>query len=525
MSIILTDSQGRRYRLTHGWGSDICSNKNLFRGPGQAQAFIGELAPQQTTEIYQTFFGSTDYLPRHLCTPQANAGAISGPSIVNQVSTNNDRIADAIERSQLIIEKDTSLQPVADDRAILRVKIRQALNEILSDERQEAARHQALMDQESALGKSLIYTGAAMTGLGKAAWGLLCWAKEASDLVNPVVRLQNRIKALAVASQADNKLEVFATQLQKEEWREVVEVIGFDPTQITREQMAQAMDATSLIMDDATLASDLKTFSWNYIKAQHAIELTEAGGAAVFEIILTAVLAALTGGAGAIAATASKARHMTKFKKLGQLLVDFAKASKELAEHAKEQAKRAAKSVKRSFDDVKTGDSISAGATNTPKRPNRVPTESDPKTKESKTSSGDKEIFSGHGDYSATDGVVVVPEGTKITFYSEHGATITDDLGNAIEQNQDLSKVYKKTYEAGDAIPNYALYPGDDLNITGNPTTVKDRTLLKDLLKPDQGDCHWAACTYDASADASNRVYDIDGIIDEDLESFITIYD
>ncbi|UTA46849.1 hypothetical protein L1F30_11825 [Simiduia sp. 21SJ11W-1] len=78
------------------------------------------------------------------------------------------------------------------------------------------------------------------------------------------------------------------------------------------------------------------------------------GGGAAFEIILTAILAALTGGVGAVASMASKARHMTKFKKLGELLVDFAKASKQLAAHTKARAKQAAKAAKKSFDDLKT---------------------------------------------------------------------------------------------------------------------------------------------------------------------------
>ena len=76
------------------------------------------------------------------------------------------------------------------------------------------------------------------------------------------------------------------------------------------------------------------------------------GGGAVFEIILTAVLAALTGGVGAVAATASKARHITKFKKLGELFVDFAKATKRAAAYAKDRAKRAAKT--RDYGDLKT---------------------------------------------------------------------------------------------------------------------------------------------------------------------------
>jgi hypothetical protein len=91
------------------------------------------------------------------------------------------------------------------------------------------------------------------------------------------------------------------------------------------------------------------------------------GGGAAFEIILTAILAAVTGGAGAVASIASKARHITQFKKLGELLVDFAKASKKLAAHAKEKAKRAAKTAKQSFDDLKTDMDANHGKGEKPK--------------------------------------------------------------------------------------------------------------------------------------------------------------
>ncbi|MBB3167496.1 polymorphic toxin type 46 domain-containing protein [Simiduia aestuariiviva] len=355
MSLSLTDPQGRRFRIVHGWGTGPCKSKNLYRSHPEAEAFVERLSSEQLSDIVRCFFGGSDHRPRHLRETPVNRTATCRQPVPTKAHTAADRIAAAICNAHLVVQPDTRLQPVDDPRSKLRMEIRQTLSAILLDERQEAARHQALLDQESAINKGLIYTGAAMTGLRDAAWGLLCWAKEVSDLVNPAVRLQHRFTALTTAAAADSdKLQVFADTLRREEWREVVEVIGFDPSKITDEHMAQAMDALDLVMSDASLRQSLKTFSWDYIKAQHAVELTNAGGAAVFEIALTAILAALTGGIGAVASIASKARHVTKFKKLGELLVDFAKASKKLAAHAKARAKQAAQTVAKNFDDLKT---------------------------------------------------------------------------------------------------------------------------------------------------------------------------
>ncbi|UTA46852.1 hypothetical protein L1F30_11840 [Simiduia sp. 21SJ11W-1] len=354
MSVSLTDPMGRRFRILHGWGSGPCNTHNICRGHAEASSFVERLSNEQLSEVLRCFFGGTDHRPRHLRETPVNRSSLHRHAIPTVTRTPAQRVAEAICNSHLVVQADTSLTPIEDPRSVLRMKIRQALGAILLSERQEAARHEALLSKESSLNKGLINTGAAMTGLGKAAWGLLCWVKEVSDLVNPVVRLHNQYTSAKNAWGEDNFLEVYAKNHMAAEWREVVEVMGFDPSQISKQQMAEAMEAADLVWSDTTLRQDLKNFAWDYAKAQHAIELTEMGGGAAFEIILTAILAAVTGGVGAVASMASKARHMTKFKKLGELLVDFAKASKQLAAHTKARAKQAAKAAKKSFDDLKT---------------------------------------------------------------------------------------------------------------------------------------------------------------------------
>jgi hypothetical protein len=133
-------------------------------------------------------------------------------------------------------------------------------------------------------------------------------------------------------------------------------------------------------------------------------------------------------------------------------------------------------------------------------------------------------VFSGHGGFFPENGTTVVPEGTSITFYSEHGSTITDPLGNAVETNQDVSQVFKRYYGPGDTVPNYTLMPPGDLKILGSPTTVTQDTNLSELLKPGMGNTHWAACTYNPDAIGANLRFTLIGIFDETLKQFITIY-
>jgi len=138
-------------------------------------------------------------------------------------------------------------------------------------------------------------------------------------------------------------------------------------------------------------------------------------------------------------------------------------------------------------------------------------------------------VLAGHGGHSPTDGHVTVPPNTSFTVYAEHGATISDPLGNAVERGQIPSNVFSKTYVAGDSVPNYTLYPGPDLTIEASSTTVTRPTLLSDLLKPDMGEVHWAACTSADGLPASSWMYDIGGIIDtshpdSSFWSWVTVY-
>jgi hypothetical protein len=89
----------------------------------------------------------------------------------------------------------------------------------------------------------------------------------------------------------------------------------------------------------------LKLFAIEYAKAQHHTEWTEMAGGLSFEINLTLIIAALTGGAGAAAVAAKQMLLIGKLEKAGQALLTIGKKLKNL----KVRAKRKLISVKNSL--------------------------------------------------------------------------------------------------------------------------------------------------------------------------------
>jgi hypothetical protein len=111
-------------------------------------------------------------------------------------------------------------------------------------------------------------------------------------------------------------------------------------------------------------------------------------------------------------------------------------------------------------------------------------------------------VLSGRGALVAGDSspVTVLPQGTSLTLWTEHGNSISDALGNVIETGgnitleQFLEAAGARSYLPGSVVPNYTLYPPTGLNIIGNPIAVGSPTSLSSLLQPGMGNVNWAAC-------------------------------
>lgn len=247
-------------------------------------------------------------------------------------------ILDAIYHGDLRFTKiasapDAEAAPEKDNRGILRVRIRQALATIVAQERAEAARHEKLLGEETRINRAAIYTGAFLTGLWNTGTDLAQWLKDVNDVINPLHRSLRGIHASYRALQRNSEmgqdlLVAFGDEVLTAEKRELVQVLGFDPSAITREQFHQATEMADLIWEDPALQADIKRFVKDYVKAQHPIEITEFSGAAAFEVLFTILLAAATAGAGLAASAASQARHFVKFRRVGELLMEFAEQLK-----------------------------------------------------------------------------------------------------------------------------------------------------------------------------------------------------
>ena len=100
-------------------------------------------------------------------------------------------------------------------------------------------------------------------------------------------------------------------------------------------------------------------------------------------------------------------------------------------------------------------------------------------------------VFAGHGVLRMGSGTTIVPEGTKFVTYAPDGKRISDALGGAIETGGGSPF---KVFGPGEVVPNYTLRTPDGLTVYSESVTVDRSTLLSDLLKPNMGTCHWAAC-------------------------------
>lgn len=255
---------------------------------------------------------------------------------------------------------------VVDNRSILRSKIRIALATIVAQEKVESSGHTQRLREESKLSRSAIYSGAFLTGLWNAGADFAQWLKDVNDVVNPVQRnlrgIQSGYRALQRNSDnGEDLLEAFRDEVLTAEKRELVQVLGFDPSTLSKEQFYRATELADLIWEDPALQSDIRRFVKDYVKAQHAIEFTEFSGAAAFEVLFTILLAALTAGAGLAASAASQVKHFAKFRKVGELLLEFGEQAKVIRQRLKRNSAAGNSDGNRSFNDFESaGDAVLA---------------------------------------------------------------------------------------------------------------------------------------------------------------------
>lgn len=216
------------------------------------------------------------------------------------------------------------------DISSARAELQTVLDEILAAERAEAARLQAIQNQRSAFSNYAHRQLAVGKGFFLGAWGLLKTAKEFSDLVNPFTVFSNALRSAwqARASEGETWLAAYNRQFSAEQHRELVEALGFDPSSITREQLAEAYELACFIYEDAPSKAMLGRFAVDYAKAQNVEEVAEFSGGALFEIVLAALLIVFTGGVGLAARGAASVSYLDKLTRLGNALKRLSAALK-----------------------------------------------------------------------------------------------------------------------------------------------------------------------------------------------------
>lgn len=199
-----------------------------------------------------------------------------------------------------------------------RAELQTVLDEILAEERAEAARLQAEQDARNPLTNTFYRSVAFGKGFYFGAWRLLKTGKEYANLVDPHTHMWNALASAwnAKVSGKQRWVDSFLSNFSAEQHRELVEALGFDPTSITREQIAEAYELACFLAEDGPSQKTLGSFAVDYAQAQNIEEVSEFTGAATFEIVLTALLVVFTGGVG----LAASARHLDKLKRLGGAL-------------------------------------------------------------------------------------------------------------------------------------------------------------------------------------------------------------
>ncbi|MBN8432245.1 hypothetical protein JF535_15460 [Microbulbifer salipaludis] len=330
MQVYIENKFGQRFRAVEGWQSP----GTIFENDASAE-LLTSFPPTALDQIFEQFLAHNQQcMVSALSVGETSSLHVAQfPGIPAHFSEEHKAVYTAVRRHQILIEEAPLGEAILEERqSHIRQKIRLSLQKIVAEERIEAAHIQAVHEQRGALEKVGAHLSRGAQGFGDAVWGLAVWAKDLAEVamvINPI-RMQTQVLGATYDYFVHEKrFGESGREYQGEVKKEVVDVLGFDPATITAEQLKQAFEIAHLVCDDAALRGAIGRFAKDYVKAQHSLEISEFAGAGVFEIVLTIVLAAFTGGVGAAAAMAKNARLMFRFKDVGDLMLDFAKYQKQ----------------------------------------------------------------------------------------------------------------------------------------------------------------------------------------------------
>ncbi|MEY4591067.1 MAG: hypothetical protein RL497_3143, partial [Pseudomonadota bacterium] len=150
--------------------------------------------------------------------------------------------------------------------------------------------------------------GDAAVFAGKAAW------------LNAQVSFVNVLETAWESDYKQGNVKAFFQTVQGKNEADFAKAFGVTPQQLAK-SFAKAYEFFNFVMEDGPTKTLLLQFAKDYAFAQSKAEVAQMSGQAAFDIILGAILAFFTGGAGNAAQATAKVKHLGQFRTLaGQLI-------------------------------------------------------------------------------------------------------------------------------------------------------------------------------------------------------------
>lgn len=244
------------------------------------------------------------------------------------------RIIRALSHGDMYVVSQDTASPVSrGEMQALRQEIKLLLNNLISIEQQESQKIEEEHKRRSGLEKAGEYVYETAAGLGSSVVSFLTWVKDVAELVSPTMQLIRQLEAAKVASGADPKnwFVTYNSHLKASNHKELIDVLGFDYTKINQQQTNELFETAHFVWEDEETQIIITNFVKQYAAAQHSLEWANFAGSAAFDVILTALLAFFTGGAGAVASAGAKVGKLAgPLKKLGEKFVELGKLLKKV---------------------------------------------------------------------------------------------------------------------------------------------------------------------------------------------------
>lgn len=218
---------------------------------------------------------------------------------------------------------------IDDEIAETRKEIKGALDVIIAQEQEEQARLNKEFYDDSLLGRGGQLFGSFMGGVADGAMSLFEFVGDTAEFVvdaawyNIQVSLVNNLEAAWETLYKNGDVTDFFDSVKEKDIEDFSKAFGTTPKKLA-EQFTTAYHIFAFICDDKPTWEMLTDFAVDYAKAQSITEVANMAGSAAFDIVLSAILAITTGGAGNVAQAAqvgAKIKHLGYFQKLAQTLV------------------------------------------------------------------------------------------------------------------------------------------------------------------------------------------------------------